>query len=101
MLELVKQKGVYPYDYMSSFKKFSNKKLPDRCEFLSSLKHKCISEKDYLQAITEISSFYICVPKIMIKWCMAPEIWCTTDRQMDGQKKWHIEVGAPPKNKEK
>ena len=52
MLELVKQKGVYPYDYMDSFKKFSNKKLPDRWEFLSSLKRKCISEKDYLQAIT-------------------------------------------------
>ena len=24
----------------------------------------------------EISSFYICVPKIMIRWCMLPEIWC-------------------------
>ena len=42
----------------------------------------------------EISSFYICVPKIMIYgfWDML------CDRQMDGQKKWHIEVGAPPKN---
>ena len=50
----------------------------------------------------EISSFYACVPKIMIRWCMVPEIWCTTDgwmdRQTDGRKKWHIEVGAPPKN---
>ena len=50
----------------------------------------------------EISSFYICVPKIMIRWCMVPEIWCAMDGQMDrwmdGQKKWHIEVGAPPKN---
>ena len=27
----------------------------------------------------EISSFYICAPKIMIKWCMVPEIWCMTD----------------------
>ena len=27
----------------------------------------------------EISSFYICVPKIMIRWCMVPEIWCMTD----------------------
>ena len=41
----------------------------------------------------EVSSFYKCVPKIMIRWCTVPEIWCTTD----GQKKWHIEVGAPPK----
>ena len=46
----------------------------------------------------EISSFYICVSKIMIRWCMVPEICCATDVWMDGQKKWHIEVGAPPKN---
>ena len=51
-LRLVKQKGVYPYEYMGSFKKFSEDKLPDRCKFFSSLKDKCISEKDYLKAIT-------------------------------------------------
>ena len=33
----------------------------------------------------EISSFYIHVPKIMIRWRMAPEICCTTDGQMDAQ----------------
>ena len=49
-LELVKQKGVYPYEYMDCFKKFSENKLPDRCKFFSSLKDKCISEKDYLKA---------------------------------------------------
>ena len=27
----------------------------------------------------EISSFYTCVPKTMITWCMVPEIWCKTD----------------------
>ena len=31
----------------------------------------------------EISSFYTCVPKIMIRWCVVPEIWCTTDRWTD------------------
>ena len=35
---------------MDSFKKFSEEKLPDRCKFLSSLKDKCIYEKDYLKA---------------------------------------------------
>ena len=35
-VKLVKQKGVYPYEYIDSFKKFSDKKLPDRCEFYSS-----------------------------------------------------------------
>ena len=41
----------------------------------------------------EVSSFYKWVPKIMIRWCTVPEIWCATD----GRKKWHIEVCAPPK----
>ena len=49
-LKPVKQKGVYPYDYMDSFKKFSENRLPDRCKFFSSLKDKCISEKEYLKA---------------------------------------------------
>ena len=44
----------------------------------------------------EISSFYIYVPKIMIRWHTVPEIWCTTDERTD--RKWHIEVGVPPKN---
>ena len=48
--ELVKQKGVYPYEYMDSFKKFCENKLPDRCKFFSSLKDKRISEKDYLKS---------------------------------------------------
>ena len=33
----------------------------------------------------EISSFYICVPKITIRWCTVPEIWCATERRMDGR----------------
>ena len=27
----------------------------------------------------EISSYYTCVPKIMIWWCTVPQIWCLTD----------------------
>ena len=50
LLELVKQKGVYPYEYMDSFKKNFDKKLPNTCEFNSSLRDECISENDYLHA---------------------------------------------------
>ena len=50
--------------------------------------------KKHLQAW----SFFICVPKFMIRWCTVPEIWCATDGQTDGRKKWHKEMGAPPKN---
>ena len=49
-LKLVKQKGVYPYEYIDSFKKFSENKLFDRCKFFSFLKDECISENDYLKA---------------------------------------------------
>ena len=50
LLKLVKEIGVYPYEYMKSFQKFSEDKLPDKCEFFNSLKDKCISEKDYERA---------------------------------------------------
>ena len=47
--KLAKQKGVHPYEYMGSFKRFSENRLPDRWKLFSSLKDKCISEKDYLK----------------------------------------------------
>ena len=43
---------MYPFEYMNGSKKFSEDELPDRCKFFSSLKDKCISEKDHLHAIT-------------------------------------------------
>ena len=49
----------------------------------------------------EISSFYACITKIMITWCMVPEIWCMTDGRTDRWKKWHIKVGAPANNNNK
>ena len=57
LIELVKQKGVYPYEYMNSFKKFFEDKLPDRCGCFSSLKDECISEKDYSHAINVWDTF--------------------------------------------
>ena len=42
---------MYSYEYMDSFKKVFDK-LPDKCEFFSFLKDECISEKDYLKAIS-------------------------------------------------
>ena len=37
-LELLKQKGAYPYEYMNSFKRLSEKKLLDKVCFYSSAK---------------------------------------------------------------
>ena len=36
-LELLKQKGAYPYEYMESFKRFGEKQLPDKKFFLQLL----------------------------------------------------------------
>ena len=36
----------------------------------------------------EISSFYTCVQKMIIRWCMIPEIWCTTDGWTDRWTDW-------------
>ena len=57
LLELVKQKGVCPYEYMNSFKRFFDDKLPDRREFYSSLKDKCVSEKDYFLVVNVCNMF--------------------------------------------
>ena len=32
-------------------------------------------------------SFYTCVPKIMTRQCLVPEIWCAKFGKMDRQKK--------------
>ena len=58
-LELLKQKGAYPYEYMNSFERFNEEKLPARKYCFSSIKREKfgddgnisdvhISIKDYL-----------------------------------------------------
>ena len=58
-LELLKQKDAYPYEYMDSFKRFNEEKLPDKKCFYSSVKDGTtddngekldghISDEDYL-----------------------------------------------------
>ena len=49
-LDLMKAKGVYPYDYMDSFQKFSETQLPKRDDFYSLLTNEEISESEYAHA---------------------------------------------------
>ena len=49
-LDLMKKKGVYPYDYMDSFSRFNENQLPKREEFYSVLNDTDISEDDYKHA---------------------------------------------------
>ena len=37
-LEILKQKGAYPYEYMNSFERFNEEKLPPRKYFFGSTK---------------------------------------------------------------
>ena len=46
-LELMTRKGVYPYDYMDSFEKFKEKKIPPKSAFYSQLTDEDISDEDY------------------------------------------------------
>ena len=80
LLKLVKQKWVYPYEYMDSFKRFSEDKLPNRCDFYSSVKDVYISEKDYLHAgnvwstlkrkvMVDYYDFYLKTDGSIIIWC--------------------------------
>ena len=50
ILNLIKQKGVYPYDYMDSFEKFKEAELPSKDKFYSILNYSHISEEQYKHA---------------------------------------------------
>ena len=43
-LELLKQKGTYPYEYMNSFERFNEERLPARKYFYSPTKDRKISD---------------------------------------------------------
>ena len=56
-LKLMKQKGIYPYDYMDSFNRFSEKKLPNKDDFYSILNDEHISDTQYVHAINVWMTF--------------------------------------------
>ena len=61
--------SFFAFSPSSPLKKFKKAKKKKKIRILK----KC-------KKLLEISSFYICVPKIMITWRMVPEIWSETDR---------------------
>ena len=58
-LEIVKEKGIYPYKYMNIFEKFKETELPSKNKFFSSLKNEGASEKDYEKAKNIWNTFKI------------------------------------------
>ena len=56
-VELIKQKGFYPYEFMDTEEKFNNTKLPPREVFYSKLSGKGITEKNYKHACNVWNTF--------------------------------------------
>ena len=56
-IQLLKQKGVYCYEYMDSFEKFCEPQLPAQEKFYSSLNNTQISDEDYKRALEIYSQF--------------------------------------------
>ena len=49
-LDLLTEKGVYPYDYMNAFEKFNDEQLPSKEQFYSRLTEEGITNDDYTKA---------------------------------------------------
>ena len=58
-IALLKRKGVFPYDYVSSFDKLKESNLPSKDAFFSSLYNAHISDEDYEHAQNVWQSFNI------------------------------------------
>jgi len=56
-LKLVQQKGVYMYDYMDSFDRFHETKLPDKKYFFNRLSDKNITDEQYDHALCVWDAF--------------------------------------------
>ena len=50
VVDLVRRKGIYPYDYVDSITKLSETKLPPQEQFYSELNHSSISDENYEHA---------------------------------------------------
>ena len=60
-LGILKQKGAYPYEYMNSFKKFNEEKLPARKHFFSSTKKgKIDNDRKISDGYVSIKDYLVC-----------------------------------------
>ena len=60
-LELLKQKGAYPYQYMNSFERFNEEKLPSRKYFYSSIKDGKIGDDGKISdGCIDVNDYYTC-----------------------------------------
>ena len=57
--QLLLRKGVYPYEYMDSWKRFNETELPSKDKFYSTLNLEDISDDDYAHAMNVWNTFNI------------------------------------------
>ena len=57
--KLLLRKGVYPYEYMDSWKRFNETELPSKDKFYTTLNLEDISDDDYAHAINVWNTFNI------------------------------------------
>ena len=57
--ELIKRKGVYPYDHMDSFTRFGESRLPSQDAFFSKLSDSPCSNTEYVHA-TQVWTAFEC-----------------------------------------
>ena len=57
-LDLMSQKGVYPYDFMDSFEKFNLRELPNKDQFYSILNDQQITDDEFEHAKKVWDTFY-------------------------------------------
>ena len=48
--DLLYRKGIYPYEYMDSWERFTETKLPDKEKFYSKLNDEHITDEEYARA---------------------------------------------------
>ena len=58
-LDLLTQKGIYPYEYMDSWERFDETEFPEHKHFYSSLTESNISEEEYLRGLNVWKHFEI------------------------------------------
>ena len=69
-LELLKQKGDYPYEHMNSFERFSEEKLPAKKYFYSSIKDVKIGDDDKISDGHISVKYYLTCEQIWDKFEM-------------------------------
>ena len=57
---LIRRKGVYPYDYMDSFARFDEYRLPSQDAFFSKLSDSPFSDREYAHA-TQVWTAFECL----------------------------------------